>query len=105
MIDLTKAGATQYTDSNGNKSDWDFNVNGETLLVLPKEINDTNVFHTRDAIQNLIEKAYKQGQKFSEGLAQVKIDRILEQGNLQLTALKEENVRLAEALEQHIYAE
>ena len=105
MIDINRAGMTQLEHANGTLSDWLVTVDGETIFTLSKDYSVQQMFEIRDTIKKMMDYAHEQGKQEAEALALVKIQRIADNGNAVIEALKEENIRLAEALEQHILSE
>lgn len=104
MLDITKAQATQHT-VNGVDQDWVITLDGEELYTLPAYIKATDTFIIRDAIEKMMKHAAAETKMQEEQLCIVKINRIIEHGDAKLDSLKEENVRLASVLEQHILSE
>ena len=63
------------------------------------------MFEIRDVIKKMMDLAHKQGTDEAKALATITLNRVIENGDAQLNALKAENERLALALEQHILSE
>ncbi len=102
MIDIRKAAAQQNTLKGGKVTDWSVSLDGEELYKLPERFTVQETFEIRDIVEKMMNYAFEQGKEEANSLAGVKIQRILDNGNTQLGALKDENIRLAEALEKHI---
>ncbi len=104
MLDITKSQAKQDT-INGVDKDWVVTLDGEELYTLPAYIKAPDIFIIRDAIEKMIKRAVAETKAQEEKLCLVKINRIVEHGDAKLDSLKQENERLALALEQHILSE
>lgn len=102
MIDLTKSQAQQNTLQDGTKTAWQITLDGELLYTLPVATTVQETFTIRDSIQVLLKRAFDAGIDQQKALAQVTLDRVVENGNAQLEALKAENLRLAAILETFI---
>jgi hypothetical protein len=103
MINITKAQANQTT-TNGTNEDWTVTLGGETLYKLPANFTVQDTFLVRDIVEKMMERATKEALDQAKQLEIVKIERIVTNGDAQLNALKRENIRLSEILEQHIEA-
>lgn len=101
MINFTAVTCHQTSTENGD-GPWIMKDGDRVLLQLPAETNVQDTFKIRDAIGELCKEAFEQGKEQADGLCQVKIERIVENGNHQLDLLKEENLRLSSILEQQI---
>ena len=101
MIDITKAQANQQS-VNGVDKDWVVTLDGEVLYTLPAYIKPEDTFIIRDAIEKVVNIAAAEVKEQEQQLCMVKINRVVENGNEQLNFLKDENERLATALEKHI---
>lgn len=102
MIKLQNAQATQKTDSSGGKTDWVIELNGEELYRLPAHCSVQDTFRIRESIEKLLQRSFEDGIEQQKALAKITLDRVVENGNAQLDALKEENLRLAAILESMI---
>ena len=100
MIDLSKAGTTQLTLEDGTVTDWVCKLDGEEMYRLPAKLTVQDTFTIRDEIQRLVEKSFMAGKAEADALCEVKINRIVENGDAKLDALKQENERLNVILEQ-----
>lgn len=105
MIDITKAVARQSTGAGGILSPWVVSLDGQVLYVLPRETTVEDTFNIRDDIEKLIKQAYREGVEETERAATEKLNSIVSQGEAKLALLKQENERLASALERHIISE
>lgn len=101
MIDITKAHAGQST-VNGNKADWIVTLDGEEIYTLPAHFTVQEVFAVRDIIEKMMKRAVDEVREEEQQLSLVKLNRVAETGNARLAELRDENERLATALEQHI---
>lgn len=99
MIDITKAQANQ-TVTNGLAGEWTVTLDGETLYKLPSHFSPQETFLVRDAVEVMMKRAATEAREQAIQLGIVTQNRIIENGNTQLDALKQENVRLATILEQ-----
>ena len=105
MIDINRAGMNQSTFPNGLNSDWSVTLDKEELFTLSKDYTVAQMFEIRDVIKKMMDLAHKQGTDEAKALANVTLNRVVENGNKQLDALKAENERLALALEKIIISE
>jgi len=105
MLDITRAGMTQLTDSQGVKGDWIVTLDKEELFKLSKDYNVEQVFEIRDVIKKMMDYAHKEGANEANTLAKVRLDTVITQGDSKLDILKAENERLAVALQKHILGE
>lgn len=97
MIDITRAQANQTT-RNGVNEDWIVTLDEEEIYRLPAHFSVQETFMVRDAIKKMMGLAVDEVKKTYEQ----KVDQIIEVGDGTLAILKQENIRLATALEQHI---
>ena len=100
MLDITKTGMNQSTFSDGSLSDWSVTLDKEELFTLSKVYTVEQMFEIRDVIEKMMKLAHEQGTDEAKALANVTLNRVVENGNKQLEALKAENGRLALALEE-----
>ena len=105
MIDITRAGMTQHTLSDGTKTDWKVTLEKEELYTLSKDYTVQQMFEIRDVVAKMMHYAHKQGTDEANQLAGKKLADVILHGDAKLDALKEENERLALALEKHIISE
>ena len=104
MIDIMAAQANQTTTEQGS-SDWTVTLGDELLYSLPSHYDHTEVFAIRDIVHKMMERAKAEMQEREQQLCIVKMKRLVELGDAKLDYLKEENEKLATALEQHILSE
>lgn len=101
MIDITKAQAGQST-VNGTKAVWRVTLDEEEIYTLPEHFTVQEVFAVRDIIEKMMKRAVDEVREQEQQLSLVKLNRVAESGNAMLAELRDENERLATALEQHI---
>ena len=99
MIDITRAQANQ-TVTNGLAEEWIVTLEDEILYRLPAHFSPEETFLVRDAVEVMMKRAAAEAREQAVQLGIVTQNRIVENGNTQLEALKQENVRLATILEQ-----
>lgn len=100
MIDIKHAQTKQLT-TNGLDGEWVASLNGEELYRLPAYVTAQDTFVIRDIIKCMMERASEE----TKAEYSAKIEDIVKRGQHQLDTLKQENERLAMALEQHILNE
>lgn len=98
MIDLQQVGTTQI-ENEGVKGPWIAVLGDRELYRLCPHTTVQETFTIRDAIQALVEEAHADGVAQANVLCDVKVNRIVENGNSQLDLLKQENARLSAILE------
>ena len=101
MIDITKAQANQ-TSRNGLSEDWIVTLEGNEIYKLPSRFSPQETFLVRDVVEKMMKMAVAEATEQAEQLGLVKIQRVVENGDSQLNALREENERLSTILEQYI---
>ena len=101
MIDITKAQANQTT-RNGIDEDWTVTLGEELLYTLPAHFSVQETFMIRDIVEKMMNRAAAETKEQEEQLCIVKMKRLTEHGDAKLDFLKAENIRLANALEQHM---
>ena len=104
LIDLQNSHVNQYTDENGKKSVWEVQKNktNEVLAVLPKELNDEQVFKVLHFARDFELLAFNIGMKYMQ---KEMIENHLAEKSVymkMIDQLKQENERLAEKLEELI---
>ena len=97
MIDIKHAQTKQLT-VDGMDGPWVASINGEELYRLPEYVTVQDTFVIRDIIRDMMLRAESE----TKASCDAKIKGIMERGQHQLDVLKEENERLATALEQHM---
>ena len=101
MIDIAKAQANQ-TSRNGLSEDWIVTLEGDEIYKLPARFSPQETFLVRDIVEKMMKVAVAEATEQAEQLGLVKIQRVVENGDSQLNALREENERLSTILEQYI---
>lgn len=101
MIDITKAQAGQST-INGTNQEWVVSLDDEILYALPDYFTVQDTFLVRDIIEKMMNRAEDEVKEQEQQLSLVKMRRLIDAGNSQLDALKQENERLANILKQHL---
>jgi len=101
MIDVKRIQGNQTTRE-GINEDWIFTLDKEELYALPAHFTVQETFLVRNAIEKIVKIAVEEMKEQEQQLCLVKMNHIVEKGNSQLNALKDENERLATVLEQHI---
>jgi hypothetical protein len=97
MIDITTAQAGQST-VNGINQDWIVTLDKKEVYKLPAHFSAQETFDVRDIIEKMMTLAVEE-----EGcICDKKIQEVITHGDAKLGILKEENLRLSSALEQHI---
>ena len=104
MIDITRSHAKQIT-TDGVDSDWNVTLDGEFLYTMPANFTVQETFLVRDIVQQMMQRAVEETTAELKLKHDASLKAIQKTGQLQLDALKAENQRLADALEQHIIAE
>ena len=106
LIDLQTAYPTQLTTEQDGKLDWVvYDTARQKLAELPKELTDSQMFAIMDFARKFELQAFNIGMFHMKSQKDEEIKKILERGNAQLQELRDENTRLALALEQHIIGE
>lgn len=100
MINITQAQANQSA-TDGRNEDWVITLNGEELYKLPSHFSVQETFMVRDIAENMMKLAAADIKEQEQELCLVKMAHIVKKGNAQLDALKIENERLADILQQH----
>ena len=103
MIDITRAQANQATIK-GINEDWIVTLDSEVLYKLPAHFTVQETFLIRDIIENMIKIAVEEATAQEQQLNLVKMKHVVAKGDAQLDALKRENMRLSNILEQHLGA-
>lgn len=101
MIKISRAQATQAT-VNGTNQEWIVTLDGEELYKLPSDFSVEDTFRVRDIVETMMARAAAEMREQEQQLALVKIQAVVSRGDAQLDALKRENERLADVLQQHI---
>ena len=99
MINIEGSQSTQLTMSNGVAGDWEATLNGKKLYTLPARFTVQDTFLIKDTINAMMAEAADHARADAKALHDVTMNRIVTNGDMQLTMLKEENIRLANALE------
>ena len=102
MIDIKNSGATQLTMKGGVLSEWKVTLDGEELYTLPSDFTVQNTFEIRRIIEKMMVYAHTEGLNEMALRKDKEIEQLLETGNAQLDALKDENLRIATAFEKHM---
>jgi len=105
MIDLSRSGVTQLTLESGEITRWRVTLDEEELYTLPANFTIHETFEIRKLIEKWMDYAHEQGRIETEAKKDSEIKQILDIGNTQLNALKDENERIALALERHIISQ
>lgn len=105
MIDITRAGMNQSTFADGSLGDWEVTLDKEELFKLSKDYTVQQMFEIRDTIEKMMDYAHKQGTDEAKALANITLNRVIQNGDAKLDALIAENERLALALEKIMISE
>jgi hypothetical protein len=100
MIDMTKASANKQGDG-----PWVVSLEGEVLYSLHPATTAQETFAIRDQVSKLLEQAYSEGKRRAEGEFEQKLLAAEKGARKSFELLQQENLRLANALEQHIISE
>lgn len=100
MIDMTKASANKQGDG-----PWVVSLDGDVLYSLHPATTAQGTFALRDQISKLLEQAYSEGKKHAEDEFEQKLLTAEKSARKSFELLQQENLRLADALEQHIISE
>lgn len=101
MINILQAQANQTT-RNGSNEDWVVTLNDEQLYKLPAHFSVEETFTIKDIVHKMMLRAADEMRKQEQQLSLIKIQKVVSNGDAQLDALRRENERLAEILQQHI---
>jgi|TARA_R110000851_G_scaffold230898_5_gene383692 hypothetical protein len=104
MIDISKAQAGQST-TGSDKGDWVVTLGVDELYRLPPHFTVQETFLVRDIIGKMMDRSAEEMKEMQEQLCLVKLQHVTSRGTAQLDALKRENERLADVLEQHLNRE
>ena len=99
MIDITQAQANQTTRSGVNE-DWIVTLDGKNIYSLPSHFSVQETFLVRDVAEKMMKMAVIDAVKLENETNEMKMQKIIINGDAKLDALKRENMRLSEALEQ-----
>lgn len=104
-VKLENAHITQHTNG-AEKSEWSLEANetNESLHQFPKTFTEEQMFNILDFARKYENIAWNEGIKFGRDKARDIWEVKLELANKQIIYMREENARLATALE-NIYAE
>lgn len=103
MIDITKAQAEQSTVK-GSHEDWIVSLDGEELYKLPAHFTVADTFIVRDVVEAMMKRAEKETKEQEQQMSIIKMQRLVTQVDAQLEALKQENIRISNVLQQHLEA-
>lgn len=97
---MAKASANKQGDG-----PWVVSLEGEVLYSLHSATTVQETFTLRDQISKLLEKAYSEGKKLAEDEFEQKLQTAEKSARKSFELLQQENLKLADALEQHIISE
>jgi hypothetical protein len=101
LLDLATSHVTQHTKGH-IKSDWSIQLNSSNTEVctLPKCLGEQDVFRIMDFIKEYELKAFNTGIKFQKNEQNLVLKDVIQKQKHQIELLAEENIRLANAIEQ-----
>lgn len=104
MIDIATSQANQ-TGTESGLSDWTVTLGDELLYSMPSHFTVQDTFLVRGIVESMMKRAETETKESEQQLCLIKMEHIVKHGDGKLAMLKDENERLATALEQHILNE
>ncbi len=92
MKNIENAQATQLTNRDGTINKWSITIDSKELYTLPAKFTTQDIFLIKDIINEMMGKATETTKIEAKALHDVTMNRIVSNGDMQLTMLKEENI-------------